>query len=584
MASNELGTYQPGQHTTPDPEAEGIVFFFRSRMQSEGRPLAASGGPDTEYDKSFGFDIYRPEMYGDSQDMKDAYDSDASIGINVMNKDKTKIYQITPGFTLTDRRGTLPYATTYYRPNILIMPGETKTIYAKLFLADHMDKDRPMTVSISPETGIDTYTENITFAQQRIRRGNGDGFPVEEITITTKANETIPADATLTLTDSITHSTVGKCRLLPNQVYKPHGIIVEVTYNAAPAAPGNYQSLVTNVNEQALNQACIHLKTSNTTHTLRIDPTDKNLLEDSPAEFQTALSGNNGIEKFHLALETIEYKFFEQYANELIKEIESLYRNTEVEISPYDDPENKTMCCMLHTDETIKSILNKPTKEEQQDIDDDIKNGGKGKLRNNYLSSFTAIIKYFIHNRLNYFPIFKLNLDTAISELGRGYERRCFVMERNSFNETMRFAHEFGHNLSLKHPFYDPKQPHMNDLTLQQAQTLENIMDYLPGNPPPYTGWIHFHWDKMRREIDKYTDNVDDFTFNITIGGNAIDDSPNDYVNTGNSRFLGAFSESVLRYFLTRKFGERVFVKGNETIPDQIIDLVKKKLNKIRQL
>lgn len=98
----------------------------------------------------------------------------------------------------------------------------------------------------------------------------------------------------------------------------------------------------------------------------------------------------------------------------------------------------------------------------------------------------------------------------------------------------MLISHEIGHNFNLRHPFDNHEGE--SDLKLQQVQTLENIMDYLPDAERTYKSFITYQWEWMRRYLHSNKNTVEEL--GLKISEEALD---NDFL------YLEDFSNSVIK-------------------------------------
>lgn len=147
-------------------------------------------------------------------------------------------------------------------------------------------------------------------------------------------------------------------------------------------------------------------------------------------------------------------------------------------------------------------------------------------------------------------------------------------------------AHEAAHNFNLRHTFDKLPLEH-GDLKLPVKDTLENIMDYLPGNPPPRKSFITFQWETMREALTNYV-NLDDLevrkthTLNST---NCLQDSAENYTENKNKRFLEQFTFNIIRAVFKNLQEKKIIdwsyntdkdeIKTLSTISDQIEKVLK---------
>ena len=633
MASNNHGAYQVGQHQAPVGRGRMSVFLFRSKKQAEGCPLKSNGnfrdditGPDpanpnrnivigqkyllskdNEYknlESLFGFDIFRPELYDDSGLVINSYVPNANIStcithseIDRNNNTINHLYQITPHFALDNSNGAPPYRPemTYFRPNLMIRPNQTVTIYAKLFIAEmETDGNRTMTIGVSSNDGIDSFTPSITFNQQRINHSRTNGFPVQPITITTSANQEIENEIILTITDDLTNRPVGQCTLVPNKIYKPKIIFVHTTYNSNPPGnPPNYTELLNSINKKAFFQAGIEL-TKNKTQTLRIEPTSTWFdiySNNHSAGFRDSLenqSANDGFNNIDLALKIANYSFFKNYAENIIRNVETYYRTASVEVGEfatealavganyYTDPVTpNTYTPILDANETIESIFQlAPTAFENQYNSP----GSVDRL-------VCSLVLFLKSCRMDYFPCFIFPGISPYSVPGQPYIQALgFIPGKGALipkevkDKPLLIAHEIGHNFNLKHTF--PSPPEGQDISLDKTRTRENIMDYV--GDEERAGFIRYQWNLMREFLEHHTNNVEHLDFTTNDAGYA--DPPGNYDDPGNYHYLYKVSDILLNYVVIRKFRRTRDINNRAVLLAEITRIIKAELNTIRNL
>ncbi|TXK72103.1 reprolysin-like metallopeptidase [Mesonia sp. HuA40] len=111
----------------------------------------------------------------------------------------------------------------------------------------------------------------------------------------------------------------------------------------------------------------------------------------------------------------------------------------------------------------------------------------------------------------------------------------------------MLIAHEIGHNFNLRHPFDNHEGE--GDLKLQQGQTLENIMGYLPDAEKTYKSFITYQWEKMRTYLHTNKNNAKELnfeTYHVPRNWRSLKDFSNRDISSNLSKFCQNSLEGIL--------------------------------------
>lgn len=529
---------QQGSNTTPK-----LLMFFRSEDQAKGLPKEDPNPKrklsylsntindileDNKYDQSFGFDLFREKLVGNStkifkinEDNKGNYIqngtalSESDTGItHEMLYDKTslilelidgkKTYLIDEDFKLKRGNSTL-IDKAYYAPNILIKPGQEVKISAKLFDTDNSSKlGQLVTFKLSNSKGIDSFTQSYTFNKNE---------EIAEFKIKTKTNEAVETRATITsfIKDvSGNDLEIGRLTLLPNTLLEPKFIFVDVFYKKNTLTTNtNYSNLANEINNKAFNQASINFVLGKNQI---LNVTDADFPLDNPSnnlgKWFVQKTGTTNYETTHddsldNALKTLTTKFFDRIAKEILNEIEKSMHNFEVN----DGIQTRKL---VPPEKTLSEWFLQYSQTE-----DAISNASKwyDKLLN-YLHYYADDMK------LGFFPMFICNniiatkSAAAVGNLGD----KGLIIPSNTIPDTMSIIHELGHNQGLRHTFDIPGAIN-GDIKLKPMNTLENIMDYLSTTSTPPVNhsknFLTYQINRMRENLGKLKFNVEDMNYRL---------------------------------------------------------------------
>ncbi|MBE0393711.1 reprolysin-like metallopeptidase [Flavobacterium sp. PL002] len=545
--------YEPTERKEREVEettssGEELVLFFRSETQAQGFPkrdkrdkIKINGVEqfkpleDLKYAQSFGFDYYRPDLYGSDtkiyeggvatgHKLEDNFEIDNQLSLELKNK-KGKSKFIDNEFTLVNSSSSTNYK--YFIPNLLVIKGKTITFYAKYLCPDNTGVSAKIT--LSDATGIDNYTQDVSFNKSE---------EIKPITITTSASVNIAIATILSITiekEGVT-TVIGKCNILPNKQYEPNFIFIDVIYNSTIASSTDYSKFVKNLNEKAFNQAGINIVKSKNQYTLHLKPNDALRVTDSKEPIvnsnivSNSINATNQITNFDNVLEIASYKFYEGIALKLMNEIEVELKKIKVkDKSKKDYP-------LIKTTESLEEIIK-------------TKDGTNDEKQKRYNRLINNIIGFIKESKINYLIGFMCsNLESVDDSIALGYlNTRGFIVSKSGTSDFMTCAHEIGHNFNLGHTFLKAGQ--VNDLQIPMTETLENIMDYLSGNPPPRKSFMAFQWFKMQKSLDRYAisdKDIDTTSTGILNGFNCLKDNTSNYLGSLNL-YLKFFTYEIIR-------------------------------------
>ena len=535
-----------------------LVMFFRSEGQAaglpQGDPTTGNVTRDEMYDQSFGFDLYRPDLYGthecifidvnkgkifdSNMAIEDQYEESKTIlNLELMNK-KGETRYVDATFKLV-KNGPF-YHNKYYLPNILIMPGRTVKIYAKYF---GFQKKVTASISISNTEGIESFTRVVTFSKPD---------DVEPIEIKT-SDKFIPSDTILTISaqcgpdDALVEKVIGECRLVRNQALEARYLFIETLYNGAASKGADYSELVAKLCKKALNQAGIQIICIDCTSHLSLMPEDG--IPGQADKLRDIIDSTNTINDIDKLLHIVTDKYFRGFSVKLLSNIEHELRELLVEKQS-----------MIEDKSSLKTILDEAGQ--------------------SYDKSISALIDFFKQMRLNIFPAF---VCTNLSPLEDPVDhtrtvalafpaQRGIIITSQADSDPMACAHELGHNFALLHTFNQAGKPGKPDkpgnLYLPIYSTKENIMDYhvTPSTateektPNPSQAFIKFQWDIMRDFLQDLTCQVSDLNISSIVSQNGhqllCDNACNyadgnypsmNYVNKLNYHYLWNFTLALQR-------------------------------------
>lgn len=480
-----------------------LVIFFRSPSQAAGLPAlivpkdavdksVKVETPDSEYSQSFGFDIYRPDLYGESthiyklvdngsvdsgQTINNQYDVAGNLSLKLTNGSKegyiSKEYKIEKGAAVGE--------TSYLIPNLLASPGRTFTFYGKHFSMENKELTTQLSFS----------TDNP--AQQNIDQSITN-YPVE---VKFKKNEITPItitcgtafDEPIYLNLHNKETLVGRMKLLPNKQMDANYLFVDVIYKGAGAADtavitnADAEKLDDYINNKVLSQSAILMNRFPSRDSITIAP-DDSIFDDfgkPGVQFQRYLD-NLKIGKDHInnVLNTVKYIYYKGIVLDVLTKMDQKFKSILVNRA-------KGKPNLLDDAETVEKVL-KSTSDGKEDT---------------YYKVVNRMI-YFLQNLpLNFYPAFQCgSIESDGNELaiatiaGPG-----IFLPKDSFKSLEDIAHEMGHNLGLCHTFYAKDKTY--DLRLKERETKENFMDYvLPQNRKSL---ITFQWRRMRENLAEKT-------------------------------------------------------------------------------
>lgn len=171
--------------------------------------------------------------------------------------------------------------------------------------------------------GVESFTQSYTFNKNE---------EIAEFKIKTKTNETIDARATITafIKDASGKDIeIGRITVLPNKLYEPKFIFVDVFYKKNTVTyNSNYSNLANDINNKAFNQASINFVLGKN-QILNVIDTDFPL-DDTLNNIGKWLVQKAGTQNYETtqnislseALKTMTSKFFEKIVKEILLEIE----------------------------------------------------------------------------------------------------------------------------------------------------------------------------------------------------------------------------------------------------------------------
>lgn len=550
-----------------------LVMFFRSEMQAKGFPkedkfqkVRINGKEvqkklsDMEYDMAFGFDIFNPRLYGyntavyeveknstgderminSGKTLENYFEKDEFLKTELENS-KRRTFYIDDNFEITNSRVN---DTTYYIPNILVKPSKEVKVFLKYFNSEN-NKGIEANLSLSAKKGIEDFTRTLSFR-------NASGRNISPVTIKTSADEYIEEKITLTIAYDENGETkvIGKLNILPNTEINPKFIFANVFFTEGEASNlstdsenSDYKKLVDELNEKAFNQSCISIDYCNTKR-FEIGYSNSGVNSFGNKDGSKTLRDFINIKRKNFAtnlpgiLYTLKYHFYKLLAQDIFVAIEQGLQEVTFTLGGEKVPlipEGMTLQQLM--DYTVSSTYDKC-------ID--------------YLTSYLSR-----DMKLNVFVAFicqELKTDgtpAAVGIIGGSGLIVPEFLEQNgkttsNLDSTMLIAHEIGHNFNLRHPF--DNQEGQGDVKLEQGQTLENIMDYLPDAEETYKSFITYQWDKMRTYLHTNKNTVEELGLKFSAekldnGFLYLEDFSNSVINRNRSN-LSAFSNESLRRFI----------------------------------
>lgn len=548
-----------------------LVLFFRSEMQAKGFPkedksqkIRINGKEvqkklsDTEYNMSFGFDIFNPRLYGyntavykaeksstgnenmidSGKTLEDYYEKDEFLKTELENT-KRRTFYIDDNFEITNNRIN---DTEYYVPNILLKRDKEVPVFLKYFNCEN-NKGIEANLSLSTKKGIEDFTRTLSFR-------NASGRNISPITIRTSANEYIEEKITLTVAYDENGETkvIGKLNILPNTEIKPKFVFADVVFTEGEAnnlskdsENSDYKKLIDELNAKAFNQSCISIDYCSTKrfeigYSNRI--IDDQGTKDSRKTLRNLINPKNFATDLGGILYTLKYHFYKQLAQDIFNEIEQGLQEVTFTL-------NGEEVLLIPDGMTLKQLMDVNTDEGESIYEKCV----------DYLTSYLSR-----DMKLNVFVGFMcqgLKTDGKPSASGIVGCSGLIIPEvleqdgkkTDNLKSTMLIAHEIGHNFNLRHPFDNHEGE--GDLKLQQGQTLENIMDYLPDAEDTYKSFITYQWEKMREHLNANKNSVEELGLKFSEeeqknGFLYLEDFSNSIV--GNTRSnLSAFSNESLR-------------------------------------
>lgn len=566
---------------------EELVLFFRSETQAQGFPKRDKSDKikingieqfkpleDLKYAQSFGFDYYRPDLYGSDtkiyeggvatgRKLENSFEIDSQLSLELKNK-KGKSKFIDNEFNVVNSNSSTNHK--YYIPNLLVLKGKTITFYAKYLCPDNTGIVAKIT--LSDTTGIDKYTQDLSFNKSE---------EIKPITITTSATVNIATATTLSITiekEGVT-TVIGKCNILPNKQYEPNFIFIDVIYNSTIKPITDYSKFVKDLNEKAFNQAGINIVKSKNRYTLLLKPSDALRVTDSEEPIinsntvAKSINAQNQITNFDNILEIASYKFYEEIALKLLNEIEIELKKTKVKDNL------KKEYPLIKVNESLEDIIK-------------IKDGTTDEKQKRYNRLINNVIGFIKESKINYFiALMCSNLESADDTIAEGYiNTRGLLVSKSGTSDFMTCAHEIGHNFNLGHTFLKTGQ--INDLQIPMTNTLENIMDYLSGNPPPRKSFMAFQWLKMQKSLDRYTisdKDIDTTSTEIMNGSFCLKDNTSNYLGSLNL-YLKFFTYEIIRsIFLNIEDSNKITLLNSDKDEKDVLTVISEIIkNTIKEL
>ncbi|KFF09024.1 hypothetical protein [Chryseobacterium luteum] len=599
----DIDVYGTGRRGTSSTTPK-LIMFFRSEDQAKGLPKLDSSGNvkgDSKYDQSFGFDLFNERLYGNNtdvykngyyekqpkkradgtiiyeadgttpqlEDKTDAagnkiekkigkletfYDKESSLLTEL--KDSGTSFFIDNEYTLSKRNKKMT-DLSYYIPNILIKPGKEVKLYAKFFDTDSASR-LGMDIFLKPSSnkGIEFLTDKLTFNKSE---------EVLEFKIKTKLSE--PIEFKTIITAHVKDSTgkeveIGKLALLPNKLLQAKLFFIDVFYNTTTAStPFNGTTMITNLNQKAMNQASVELISGGVNKSFIIKPTDE-ALKNGVYDGQP-ISGvltNKGTGKpYELSdlgkgLRIITSKFYESMVNEILA-------NIEIELKKLDVNDGAVTRKLIDVSSSIKDELNSLDAIKDFKLDD-------GTIIKRYNFIIQTLYNYLHHEfNINYiFAFICHNIETTVTSSTSGtttttsrdeamafLDAKELIIPNNAIGKTMTLAHEIAHNFGVRHTFDIPgTEPQIGDIKLAQKQTLENIMDYPKNGDADRRNFIRYQWEKMREKTDSNVNTISELNF--------VKQEYYQYVGlvdyTKEKGFLWDFSQNLI-YFLMKALANK---------------------------
>lgn len=568
----------------PTPPTQGVVFFFRSQDQAIGKPMvdphatspanlsgspitSHNSDPDILYTQDFGFDIYRPQLYGNEPIITNSYPTkDMTINLTIRDEAATKRYDITRMFALKEigtSASPTPYTNGYFVPRIMIMPNRTVEIYAKLLVADSLTAARTMRIEVSPAVsgggmpqGITSIQQDVIFPITTVTPSDPTLFPIVPVTITTSGDD-ILSTITLTIVEIINSVRYerGKCEILPNKVHTPRVVFVNTSYNAISGAPSAITK--SELNTRGLNQAAINLDYSTNPHPTLIIGTGDRLPEINSINQQQGPLANSLVSSASISankrddfLSLCRFKFYKEYIDDFLIGVENIYKGVtsftfngnvlgQIKIKTYTESQDPTTGNMVRVYGTEYPLLE--STESLSSILDYIPPSGSG--RKDYMNAVGYLYRFMSNNVYTANPIFLMtNCSTGGEALatinGKG------MLVGNDVNDIMVIIHELGHNLGLTHTFK------LNDDITEENKQINEALSAL--NDPNFTVQLNTAKtdvtdakDKINVAVANGNTNLSTAATNITAAQTALISSET-HLNTTITLLTKALTETTL--------------------------------------
>ncbi|WP_080777568.1 hypothetical protein [Chryseobacterium phocaeense] len=604
---SDIDVYKTGEKSFSATSPK-LLMFFRSEDQAMGLPKEDKNSnrtltyltntikdiiEDRKYDQSFGFDIFRENLLGNNSKiykinedsngnyilngdtysesdtgftLEKSYDKTSSTLVLV---DGNRTYHINDEFKL--KRGNSPLRdSAYYAPNILIKPGKEVVISVKYFDTDNSSTlAQNISFKLSDSKGIEYITPNITVDKNE---------QIVQFKIKTKTNETV--DAKSSIIASVKDASdkdieIGRLTILPNKLYEPKLIFVDVFYKKNTlSTTSNYIGLASNLNNKGFNQASVNFILGKN-QIINVSDTDFPL-KDPTNTLGPYFQQNSGTKNYETtqgdslgkALKIVTSKFLEKMSKEILQEIEKNLQN-------FDINDGTTTRKLIQPGKTLQDWFTQYSQSPN----------GSTAATKWYDRLVENLYSYIDRIRLGIYPMFMCNNIVATKDdLATGFNRdKGLIIPSNALSDIMTLVHELGHNFGLRHTFDKPNHE-KGDIKIKPMQTLENIMDYLSDNASPRANhcknFITYQIDTIRRNSERLKYNVDDLKY--VIEKETVADPPQMVIKDfSNDKNLETFSKNICRYLFDSYQGiynlqdDTKLLAYREKILLQIVDVLK---------